>query len=157
MQTIFRLLIVSLAAAALIVPSIAISSQLPIGKVKTAKGEVLVVHDGQESPMAVGDKFYQNDIIKTGKESSVGVILEDNTVLSLGSQSEIAIDEYVFSPEKGKLSMIASMIKGTASYLSGIIGRQSPESVKINTPDATIGIRGTKFLVKVDGTNKVKK
>jgi hypothetical protein len=59
------------------------------------------------------------------------------------------IDEYVFAPQKGMLSMIARMVKGTASYVSGIIGRQSPESVKFQTPDATIGIRGTEFLVKV--------
>jgi len=47
--------------------------------------------------------------------------------------------------------MIARMVKGTASYLSGIIGHQSPESVKFRTPEATIGIRGTHFLVKVNG------
>jgi hypothetical protein len=45
--------------------------------------------------------------------------------------------------------MITRMLRGTASYISGIIGRQSPESVRFQTPDATIGIRGTQFLVKV--------
>ncbi|MBF0302050.1 MAG: FecR domain-containing protein [Desulfamplus sp.] len=136
----------------ILLPCLAMSHESPIGKVKTAKGEVVVSRSGQEIPLSIGDKLYQNDIIKTGQNSSVGVIFEDNTVLSLGSQSQIAIDEYVFEPQKGKLSMIASMIKGTASYLSGIIGRQSPESVKIHTPDVTIGIRGTKFLIKVDGS-----
>ena len=98
-------------------------------------------------------RFYQNDIIRTGAESSVGIIFEDNTILSLGPKSEIVIDEYVFAPEKGMLSMITRMVKGTASYISGIIGRQSPESVKFQTPDATIGIRGTQFLVKVEEDN----
>ena len=46
--------------------------------------------------------------------------------------------------------MIARIAKGTISYISGIIGRQSPESVKFQTPDATIGVRGTQFLVKVE-------
>ncbi len=145
-----RLLAICLTIVALL-PNIAISYELPIGKVKTIKGEVVVIHTGKESSMKVGDYFYQNDTIRTGQNSSVGVIFEDNTVLSLGPQSQIVIDEYIFVPQKGKLSMIASIIKGTASYISGIIGRQSPESVKIHTPDATIGIRGTKFLLKVDG------
>ena len=105
----------------------------------------------KEIAIHTGDRLYQNDIIRTGANSSVGIIFEDNTILSLGPKSEIVIDEYVFAPEKGKLSMFISMLKGTASYLSGIIGRQSPESVKFQTPDATIGIRGTQFLVKVKG------
>ena len=60
------------------------------------------------------------------------------------------MDEYVFEPQKKKMSMLMRIIKGTASYLSGIIGKQSPDTVKIKTPEATIGIRGTRFLVEVD-------
>ena len=121
----------------------------PIGKTKTGKGDIVVIRSGKEIPINIGDKLYQKDIIRTGADSSVGIIFEDNTILSLGPKSEIVIDEYVFAPEKGMLSMITRMVKGTASYISGIIGRQSPESVKFQTPDATIGIRGTEFLVKV--------
>ena len=121
----------------------------PIGKTKTGKGDVFVIRGGKQIPVNIGDKLYPKDIIRTGADSSVGIIFEDNTILSLGPKSEIVIDEYVFAPEKGMLSMITRMVKGTASYISGIIGRQSPESVKFQTPDATIGIRGTEFLVKV--------
>lgn len=120
-----------------------------IGKTKTGKGDVVAIRSGKQIPINIGDKLYQKDIILTGADSSVGIIFEDNTVLSLGPKSEIVIDEYVFAPEKGMLSMITRMVKGSASYISGIIGRQSPESVKFQTPDATIGIRGTEFLVKV--------
>lgn len=121
-----------------------------IGKTKTGKGEVVVIRGGKEIPIKVGDRLYQNDLIRTGAASSVGIIFEDNTILALGSKSEIVIDEYVFAPEKGLFSMLTRMLKGTASYLSGVIGRQSPESVSFQTPDATIGIRGTHFLVKVE-------
>ncbi len=122
-----------------------------IGKAKTGKGDVVVVRAGQSIPLKVGDRLYQKDTIRTGTDSTVGFILEDNTVLSLGPNSELVIDEYIFAPEKGMLSMVARILKGTASYLSGIIGRQSPESVKLHTPDATIGIRGTQFLVRAEG------
>lgn len=122
-----------------------------IGKAKTGKGDVVVVRTGQSIPLKVGDRLYQKDTIRTGTDSTVGIIFEDNTVLSLGPNSELVIDEYIFAPEKGMLSMVARILKGTASYLSGIIGRQSPESVKLHTPDATIGIRGTQFLVRAEG------
>jgi hypothetical protein len=135
----------------ILLPSLAMGEESVIGKTKTGNGDIVVIRSGKKKPINIGDKLYQKDIIRTGTDSSVGIIFEDNTILSLGPNSEIVIDEYVFAPEKGMLSMITRMVKGTASYISGIIGRQSPESVKFQTPDATIGIRGTQFLVKVDG------
>jgi len=146
-----KVLIISLITLILL-PWVAIGDESPIGKIKTVTGSVVAIRSGKEIPMHIGDQFYQNDLIRTGNKSSMGMIFEDNTVLSLGSNSEIVVDEYLFAPHQGKLSMIASILKGTASYLSGIIGRQSPESVKFQTPDAIIGTRGTKFLVKVEGT-----
>lgn len=136
---------------AVLLPCLAMAQEGPIGKIKTAKGEVLAVRGGEVISLDTGDPLYQKDIIQTRAGSSVGIIFEDNTILSLGPKSEIEIDEYVFAPEKGMLSMITRMARGSASYLSGIIGRQAPESVKFHTPTATIGIRGTQFLVKVDG------
>ena len=133
----------------ILLPCLALGEELPIGKAKTSKGSVFVIREGKQIAVSVGEKLFQNDRIRTGAASSVGIIFEDNTVLSLGANSEIVIDEYVFTPEKGVFSMITRMLRGTASYISGIIGRQSPESVRFQTPDATIGIRGTQFLVKV--------
>jgi len=134
-----------------LLPSIVMGEDASIGKIKISKGEVVVTRSGKEMPVRIDDLLYQNDTIRTGADGAVGIIFEDNTVLSLGPQSELVINEYVFAPEKGALSMMTSMLRGTATYLSGIIGRQSPESVKFQTPDATIGIRGTQFLVKVKG------
>ncbi len=133
------------------VPCLVMGEGPSIGKARTGKGDVVVVRVGQTIPLKVGDRLYQKDMIRTGIDSAVGIVFEDNTVLSLGPNSELVIDEYIFAPEKGVLSMVARILKGTASYLSGIIGRQSPESVKFHTPDATIGIRGTQFLVKAEG------
>lgn len=121
-----------------------------IGTVKTAKGNVSVIRDNVQKTADIGFQVFQNDLIRTGNDGAAGVIFIDNTVLSLGPDTELVMDEYVFAPQKNKLAMIVRMIKGTASYLSGIIGKQSPDNVKFKTPEATIGIRGTKFLVKVD-------
>ncbi|MEE4364306.1 MAG: FecR domain-containing protein [Desulfotignum sp.] len=135
---------------ALLVPCIAKADTSFIGTIKTTKGDVTVIRSAGQTPGHVGDKLYPADVLQTGTNSSTGIIFEDNTVLSLGSDTEIIISDYVFAPEKGLFSMVIQMIKGTASYLSGIIGKQSPETVEFHTPDATINIRGTQFLVKVE-------
>lgn len=131
-------------------PSLAMAGKSPIGKIKNLTGAVIMARDGQDLSLNVGEPLYQNDRLRTGADGTLGIIFEDNTVLSLGPNTELVIDEYVFAPEKGALSMFIRMIKGTASYLSGIIGQQAPEAVKFELPDATIAIRGTHFLVKVE-------
>jgi hypothetical protein len=78
------------------------------------------------------------------------VIFKDDTLLSIGPQSEIIISEFLFSPAEGKLSIVTRLLRGSAIYLTGIIGKLSPESVRFETPVANIGIRGTKFAVKME-------
>ena len=129
--------------------SLASAEQVLAGKVKKIRGTVLVVRGDRTQTLRVGDPVFQNDLMQTGATGAVGIIFEDNTILSLGPKSRLAIDGYSFAPEQGKLSLLLRLLRGTASYLSGIIGKQAPEAVKFQTPDATIGIRGTKFLVKV--------
>lgn len=129
--------------------SLASAEQVLAGKVKKIRGTVFVVRGDRTQTLRVGDPVFQNDLMQTGSTGAVGIIFEDNTILSLGPKSRLAIDGYTFAPEQGKLSLLLRLLRGTASYLSGIIGKQAPEAVKFQTPDATIGIRGTKFLVKV--------
>ena len=129
--------------------SLVSAEQVLAGKVKKIRGTVLVIRGDRTQTLRVGDPVFQNDLMQTGAAGAVGIIFEDNTILSLGPKSRLAIDGYTFAPEQGKLSLLLRLLRGTASYLSGIIGKQAPEAVKFQTPDATIGIRGTKFLVKV--------
>ena len=129
--------------------SLVSAEQVLAGKVKKIRGTVFVVRGDRTQTLRVGDPVFQNDLMQTGAAGAVGIIFEDNTILSLGPKSRLAIDGYSFVPEQGKLSLLLRLLRGTASYLSGIIGKQAPEAVKFQTPDATIGIRGTKFLVKV--------
>jgi len=79
------------------------------------------------------------------------VVFQDETLLSLGPESVLLIDEYVFAPKQGKFSIVLKMFKGTAVYLSGLISKLAPDSARFETPSASVGIRGTKFAVKVDG------
>ncbi len=122
----------------------------PAGIVKTLKGAASIARQEKVVPASGGQKIFKGDTIKTGPDGSLGIIFEDDTLLSLGPNSEVVIDEYVFAPAQGNMSIVTRMIKGTATYLSGIIAKLSPQSVKFETPTATLGIRGTKFCVQVE-------
>lgn len=130
--------------------TIAAASDGPAGSVKTVNGMASIVRQDKVIPSKSGEKIFEKDILRTGADGSMGVIFKDDTLLSLGPNSELVVDEFLFSPAEGKLSFIVRMLKGTAAYLSGIISKLSPESVRFDTPIASLGIRGTKVLVKVD-------
>ena len=92
----------------------------------------------------------KGNVMKTGNPGSIGVTLKDNTMLSAGPDSEIALDEYAFTPGDDQLRLALRMVKGTLYYISGVIAKLKPESVDIRTPTGLIGVRGTEFVVRVD-------
>jgi len=120
-----------------------------VGYVKTTKGDASIVRGKSIRPARVNEKISKNDILKTGANSSLGVVLRDDTLIALGSNSEVNIRDFNFSPGEGKLSLLVRLLKGCALFSSGIIGKLSPESVKFSTPVADIGIRGTKFVISL--------
>ena len=123
----------------------------PAGSFKNLEGAVNVQRQGNVIPAHKGMKIYARDRIVTGADGSAGVILEDNTIFSLGPDSQLVLEEYLFSPGEGRFSLLAKMVKGTFVYLSGVIAKLSPESIKLETPVGTIAIRGTRFAAKIAG------
>jgi hypothetical protein len=121
-----------------------------VGSIQKATGKAAIVREGQTIPVQPGFKVRMNDTLQTGADGSIGVIFRDETVLSLGPGSVLSIDEYVFAPKQGRFSLVLRMFKGTAVYLSGLISKLSPDSARFETPSSSVGIRGTKFAVKVD-------
>ncbi len=98
-----------------------------------------------------GDLLYEKDTVETGGDGSVGITFTDNTVISAGPSSEIALEEYRFDSTNFNGAMLAEMRRGTFSVVSGDIARSSPGSMKVKTPTAILGIRGTRFVVQVKG------
>ncbi|MDK9706937.1 MAG: FecR family protein [Desulforhopalus sp.] len=121
-----------------------------IGIIKTVSGEVFLINTQMTLPALANMKIGQGDTIKTGKASSAGIIFEDDTVVSLGPNSEMAIANFLFDPVDKKLSLITRLVKGTFCFVTGQIAKLAPKNVTFETPEATLGVRGTKFLVKVD-------
>jgi hypothetical protein len=141
------ILLVLLSAPA---PAIAATAQETIGVVKNSTGAATVNRGGQVLPAAVGTKLHEGDILGTGLDGSMGIIFRDNSTLSLGPDSRLVIRNFLFSPAEGKLGLWVRITKGSMAYLSGLIGKLAPASARFETPVASIGIRGTRFAVKVD-------
>lgn len=120
-----------------------------IGQIKTLEGEASIVRGGETIAVKVGDKVFAEDIVQTGADSALGITFADNSRTSVGADTALTLDEFVYSGNKEKGSFVMRLVKGTLFYVSGFIAKVSPESVNIVTPDATIGIRGTRLLVKV--------
>jgi len=146
-----KISIVIVTVLCLLYPVIVNAADIPVGNVKTLKGEASIIRNGTPLEAITGADLFQNDSLKTGADSSMSVVFRDDTLISVGPNSELAINEFQFSPAEGKLSFVARLLKGTSAYVSGLIGKLSPQSVRFETPVANIGIRGTKFAVKLDG------
>lgn len=121
-----------------------------IGVVKTVDREAFVIRNAQPSKVVTGMTIQIGDVLKTGADGSMGLIFSDDTVISLGPNTEFAIKKYLFDPIEGKLSFFAKMAQGTISFLCGQIAKLAPDSVRVEIPAATIGLRGTHFLVKAE-------
>jgi hypothetical protein len=142
---------ITLAAASLfslLAAQAALASE-PIGYVKTLSGRATVVRDGSERGLRVGAPLFEDDTLKTERESSLGVTMKDGTTLSAGPETELLLDSYAYSPKSGQLGFVARVSQGTLDFVSGMLGKLAPESVAIETPTGVIGMRGTHFVVRV--------
>lgn len=137
-------------AALLCLPAVAApASSEAIGHVQHLTGTATVVRDNSALALAAGAALYKGDVVRTGKPGTAGMVLTDDTTISLGSGSEIALNDYAFQPKDGKFALAVKMVKGTFAYVTGQIVRLSPESAQVQTPDATIAVRGTKLLIEI--------
>jgi hypothetical protein len=121
-----------------------------IGIVKSMAGEVLVTRGALTIKAEPNATLFEGDVIQTGANGKAGLILGDDTVISMGANSTVDLKAYQFQPQEKKLSLIARVLHGTASFLSGQIAKLAPKRVQVETPHATVGVRGTHFLVRVD-------
>jgi hypothetical protein len=121
-----------------------------IGVVKSIEGSAVIQRNQETISVTNGMDLQEGDIVSTEGNGSVGLVFADDTRVTLGPGTEIAVDEYLFRPLEKNLSFVLRMVRGTVSFLSGQISKLSPESVKLVMPTATVGVRGTHVLVKLD-------
>jgi hypothetical protein len=142
-----RYLVAGLLLIAFVTP---VRAQEAIGFVKTASGDATVTDAGKAVKASPGTPVRLGSVLRTGSRGSMGITFKDNSVMSFGPDTEVAVDEYLYAPGKGELGFGASMTKGTLNMVSGVIAKLKPDAARLRTPTGTIGIRGTHFAVKVE-------
>lgn len=134
----------------------------PIGKVVVATGSVtlerttaVVVQAAASGPAGqakVGDLVYQGDAVATGADGKVGINFTDGTSFNLSSNARMVLNEFVYDPASTSNSTLFNLTKGTFTFVAGKVAKTG--DMKIDTPVATMGIRGTTPRVEIsdDGT-----
>jgi hypothetical protein len=134
-------------AAALCWP---VAASADVGQIKAAKGQVAVDRKGQSIPGQVGLVLLSSDVIRTGPDGTVGVTMRDNTLLSAGPNSILALENFEFDATTSAGRFDARLQRGTLAVVSGRIAKHSPQAMTVRTPSAVLGVRGTEFAVSAD-------
>jgi hypothetical protein len=136
--------------AACLPPGAAAADEPGAGFVKNVTGQAFIERNQQVLPARVRDVLLEKDVLVTGPDGSLGVILQDNGVLSLGANSRMAISSFLFKPAEEKLSFVARLTQGKILYLTGLIAKLDRNAVRFETPTAVCGIRGTRLAIAVE-------
>ena len=126
------------------------SATTEAGKVLLAIGDVKVSRNGQVIPLAKGASLQAGDGVITGVASNAQLRMSDGAVIALRAQSEFKINQYNFNGKTdGSEKAELSLVKGGVRAVTGAIGRENKDNLKINAVVATVGIRGTGFNINV--------
>lgn len=127
------------------------SDTSPIGEVTEVTGDAKIIRtDGTEEPVTLGTVVFEGDIVETEGSGAVNIGFIDESSFAVSENARIAIDEFVFDPSTEAGAQDFSVLRGVFMYTSGLIGRENPDSVDIETPVGSIGIRGTIIGGKID-------
>jgi hypothetical protein len=136
----------------------------PIGKVVMATGSITITHAGASVVQAAlggasnrikaGDPVYLGDAIATGADGHVGITFTDGTAFDLSSNANMVMTEFVYDPNSNANSTLLSLTRGTFTFVAGSIAKTG--DMKIDTPVATMGIRGTTPRVEISDDGSVK-
>ncbi len=125
-------------------------SAAEIGQIKLARGAVTVQRGAQAIAATVGLRLLAQDAVQTGADAVVGITMRDNSLLSLGPNSVLRLEQFEFDETSHLGRFDSSLQRGTLAMSSGRLAKQSPLAVKLRTPTAVLGVRGTEFLVAVE-------
>lgn len=129
------------------------SSADSVGTVSSVKAPATVTRSGNANaqPLKVGDDIFQNDELSTGLGGALGVTFDDETTFTLQANASITVNDFVYSKTGGGNKALVSVVRGTTAFFANQVAKTG--DMKINTPTATLGIRGTSGVIDVpDGS-----
>ncbi len=124
------------------------ASSEPIGNVATLQGEATVTRDKASTPLHLKDDVYKNDVLQTSANSALGVTFNDATTFNLDANASFAIDDYVYDDSAGaKNAALFRVALGKVAFAASAVAKTG--DMKIATPTAILGIRGTTGVIEV--------
>ena len=115
-----------------------------IGNIKNQNNEKLIN----------GSKIFHGDTIISETKSNAQILFLDQTVLTLGEDSELTIDEFIYDPLSHEGSFVSNVKSGTVKFITGQISNNNPDNLEVKIPLGTLGARGTEFVVLSESNNK---
>ena len=138
----------ALAVAAIAGPAIA--QPAAAGRIDRLAGTAVILRAGAQVPLKAGDTVLETDVLRTGPDGRIGVTLKDDTRLSLGPASEVRIEKFLYAPSEGKIGLALRVVRGLVAYVSGRIAKIAPDAVRLETPAAIVGVRGTTLVIQAE-------
>ena len=129
----------------------AIAQPSAAGRIDRLAGTAVILRGGAQVPLKAGDTVLETDVLRTGPDGRIGVTLKDDTRLSLGPASEVRLEKFLYSPSEGKIGLGLRVVRGLVAYVSGRIAKIAPDAVRLETPAAIVGVRGTTLVIQVEG------
>ena len=119
----------------------------PIGNVATLTGTATVIRNKDSLPLKLQDDIFLNDVLQTSANSSLGVTFNDATTFNLTANARITVDNYIYEDGGKQNNALFDITKGTVAFVAAAVAKTG--DMKITTPTASLGIRGTTGLVEV--------
>jgi len=151
MTTLRRSLAVLAVVVGFATPVFAAQEANPAGRIKTVTGTAFIVRNNAVIPAQAGQVVYEADALRTGPDGKIGVTLKDDTRLALGPGSEVRLERFAYAPGTASLGMVLKFVRGVTAYVSGRLAKLAPDSVRLETPSAIVGVRGTTLAIRVEG------
>ncbi|HEU4938084.1 MAG TPA: FecR domain-containing protein [Vicinamibacterales bacterium] len=151
MTTLRRSLAVLAVVVGFATPVFAAQEANPAGRIKTVTGAAFIVRNNAVIPAQAGQVVYEADALRTGPDGKIGVTLKDDTRLALGPGSEVRLERFAYAPGTASLGMVLKFVRGVTAYVSGRLAKLAPDSVRLETPSAIVGVRGTTLAIRVEG------
>ncbi|HYI31757.1 MAG TPA: FecR domain-containing protein, partial [Bradyrhizobium sp.] len=125
-----------------------IAPEKVIGQVTKLTGSATAIRNGVSISLNVGDNVHKSDVVQAGSDSSLGITFIDGTVFGLSSNARMVLNEMIYNPTGSNNASLLTLVQGTISFVAGATAKNG--DMKVETPTATMGIRGTAVLVEID-------
>jgi VCBS repeat-containing protein len=122
-----------------------------IGTVVKLTGSATAIRNGVAVELNIGDKVHKGDVVQSGSDSALGISFIDGTAFSLSSNARMVLNDMVYDPNGSANSSLLSLVQGTISFVAGDTAKDG--NMRVETPVATMGIRGTAVLVEISADN----